>query len=96
MIGILALSYLVAINLLTWWLFSIDKKRAIRKDWRIPEKTLISAAVFGGWPAAKLAQRLLRHKNRKQPFAEKLNAVPVIWMGMVIAGLAFAAYVTMT
>ncbi|MHA6326256.1 DUF1294 domain-containing protein [Roseivivax sp. CAU 1753] len=90
MAAFLALGYLAAVNLLSWLLFFVDKRRSVRGDWRIPEKTLISVAVLGGWPAAKLAQRRLRHKTRKQPFGWVLNTVPVIWLGL--AGLIAGVY----
>ena len=78
------LLYILGINALTWALFYLDKRRAIAAAWRIPEKTLISIAVLGGWPAAKHAQRILRHKTRKQPFARVLNSVPVLWGGLAL------------
>jgi uncharacterized membrane protein YsdA (DUF1294 family) len=35
---------------------------------RTPESTLHVIALLGGWPGALLAQRIFRHKTRKQPF----------------------------
>ena len=40
--------YLIAVNVLGFSLFGIDKSRARRHAWRIPEKTLFAAAVLGG------------------------------------------------
>jgi len=63
-----AVGYLALINALTFGLFALDKRRAEARAWRIPERTLLLAALIGGTPAAMAAQQLLRHKTRKQPF----------------------------
>ena len=34
----------------------------------MPEASLHVLALMGGWPGALLAQRVVRHKTRKQPF----------------------------
>ena len=68
-------------NLIAFGLFAIDKARARAGKRRIPERTLLTAALFGGLGAA-LGQRLLRHKTRKQPFAAR--------MGLILTLHAFA------
>ena len=40
--------YLAAVNLAGFFLMGLDKWKAKHKKWRIPEKTLFAAAVFGG------------------------------------------------
>ncbi len=57
--------YFVAISCLTFWLYWHDKRRAENDGWRTPESNLHLAEVLGGWPAAFLAQRILRHKISK-------------------------------
>ncbi|HOO27336.1 MAG TPA: DUF1294 domain-containing protein, partial [Lachnospiraceae bacterium] len=41
-------SYLLGINLLGFFIMGIDKQRAKRQEWRIPETTLFSVALVGG------------------------------------------------
>ena len=48
--------------------YAMDKGRASRNAWRIPEAHLHLLALCGGWPGALAAQHLLRHKNRKPEF----------------------------
>lgn len=48
--------------------YAVDKARASRNAWRIPEANLHLIALCGGWPGALAAQHLLRHKNRKSEF----------------------------
>ncbi|RKF14204.1 DUF1294 domain-containing protein [Roseovarius spongiae] len=82
------------VNAVTFTAFRLDKNRARTQEWRIPEKTLLTMAMVGGWPAAKLAQRVLRHKTRKQPFARTLNIIGLAWLwvfGLFIAAAILTA-----
>ena len=63
---ILPASFLL--NLLTFWMYWVDKNAAQAGRWRTPESTLQLLALAGGWPGAWLAQQVLRHKSSKQPF----------------------------
>lgn len=77
-VGFLALclaGYVLVISLVAYAAFAVDKGRAERGEWRVPEATLLVLALFGGFPGAKLAQRRFRHKTRKQPFAGVLNLI---------------------
>ncbi|WP_372836020.1 DUF1294 domain-containing protein [Pontibacterium sp.] len=58
----------LALSLLTFGVYAIDKSKAKRGGWRIPEKTLHLLSLVGGWPGALLAQQLLRHKSSKTSF----------------------------
>ena len=48
--------------------YYIDKTRAIKQDWRIPESTLHFVSLVGGWGGAYIAQKLFHHKNKKASF----------------------------
>jgi uncharacterized membrane protein YsdA (DUF1294 family)/cold shock CspA family protein len=48
--------------------YAQDKAAAQSGRWRTPEATLHLMALLGGWPGALVAQGVLRHKTRKQPF----------------------------
>ncbi len=69
---------LLGISLVTILLYASDKRKAQRGKWRIPESTLHWMAFLGGWPAALVAQQLLRHKTSKKSFQR------VFWMIGVI------------
>ena len=45
-----------------------DKKRAIKKERRVPEKTLFTFAFFGASLAIYACMQLIRHKNQKPKF----------------------------
>lgn len=58
-------------------LFAHDKARARRGGRRVPERTLLFAALWGG-VGAWLACGLLRHKTRKEPFRTLLGLVAAL------------------
>lgn len=53
----------------------IDKGKAVRKSWRIPEWFLWTAALMGGSLGNVLGMYLFRHKTKKPAFALGLPAV---------------------
>ncbi|MGF9562199.1 DUF1294 domain-containing protein [Neorhizobium sp. JUb45] len=62
-----------------WW----DKQAAIEGEWRVSENTLLTLAFLGGSLGAVSAQRLLRHKTRKEPFRSIL--MTIVGLHVVIA-----------
>lgn len=60
--------YLIIINALGLLLMLIDKKKAIQKQWRIPEKALLGVGLIGGSLGCILGMRLFRHKTKKPVF----------------------------
>ncbi len=60
--------YLIFINIITYIVFAVDKRRAIRRAWRIPEATLFGLSILGGTVGGMLAMRLCRHKTRHWSF----------------------------
>ncbi len=79
----LLLGYLV-VNLIVFLMYGIDKYKAKKKLWRIPEATLIGAAVFGVF-GALAGMHFFRHKTKKLKF---FVTVPVI----LVLELAVAVY----
>lgn len=76
--------YLFAINLLTFFLYWWDKICARRQAWRVPENILLLAGLVGGSPAGFIAQRLLRHKNRKRSFQVKFWVIVLVQMAVLL------------
>jgi uncharacterized membrane protein YsdA (DUF1294 family) len=62
------LSYILIVSITTYLGYWLDKRRAKKDLWRIPEKSMHLLALLGGWPAAYLAQQIHRHKTSKRSF----------------------------
>lgn len=60
--------FYLAASLVAFIAYALDKSAARNGQWRTKENTLHLIALAGGWPGALAAQRLLRHKSRKQSF----------------------------
>ena len=62
------LSILAAVNLLAFALYGVDKVKAKKGAWRIPEATLLLVAFLGGSLGALLGMELFRHKTKHAKF----------------------------
>ena len=58
----------LVINLITFILYGVDKRRAKKGAWRIPEKTLLPGTWLLGGVGAWLAMRTFRHKTKHIAF----------------------------
>ena len=67
--------YLIGINLLTFAIFGIDKWKARKRKWRIPEDTLIWLSIVGGSIGALVGMFLFRHKTQKRKFNLGIPAI---------------------
>lgn len=85
-IALCFLAYL-AFNLFVFLVYWWDKEAARRGGWRIRESTLLLLALVGGSAGAISAQRLLRHKTRKEPFRSILLSIVILQSG-IFASLA--------
>jgi uncharacterized membrane protein YsdA (DUF1294 family)/cold shock CspA family protein len=74
--------YLVA-SAVTFVAYALDKSAAKNDQRRTPEKTLHLFALVGGWPGALAAQKLLRHKSKKQSFQIVFWATVVLNCGVL-------------
>ena len=63
---------LIAINVIAFAAFGLDKAKARAGRWRVQESTLLMLAFLGGTPGAYAGRAAFRHKTRKQPFGSRL------------------------
>lgn len=80
------LIYLILVNALAFLLMLMDKQKARKNKWRIPEATLMWTAALGGSVGALLGMYTFRHKTLHKKFSV---GIPVI----LILQLALAVYV---
>lgn len=62
------LIYFLAINFFGFLIMLIDKQRAIHKEWRIPEKTLLGVSGLGGSIGMLIGMSSFRHKTKHKKF----------------------------
>ena len=77
--------YLLAVNIVTFLLYGIDKYKAKKGKWRISEATLLTMAAIGGSIGAWAGMRLWHHKTMHKKFK---YGIPVI----IILQVALALY----
>ena len=80
----LILIYLVAMNVVTFFMYGIDKWKAKRSKWRISEATLLGLAVIGGSIGAWLGMRVWHHKTMHKKFQFGIPLIIVAQMAMII------------
>ena len=80
--------YLLAINVVTFIVYGIDKYKAKKAKWRIPEATLLLLAVLGGSIGAWMGMKVWHHKTMHKKFK---YGIPVI----LLIQIALMAYLHM-
>ena len=78
--------YLAAVNLVTFTVYGVDKAKARRGAWRVPEKTLFRLPLLGGSVGALLGMLVFRHKTKHWYF---VWGIPLI----LLAQIALAVWV---
>ena len=82
------LIYLGIINLIGFFAMFLDKRKAKRNKWRIPEKTLFLLAIIGGSLGTTFGMHVFRHKTKHWYFK---FGMPMILIIQIILILYFAA-----
>ena len=75
--------YFLVINIITFVLYGVDKRRAIKDKWRIPEATLIGLAALGGGIGALLGMITWHHKTKKWKFRILVPAFIIVWIAII-------------
>ena len=84
---LIAAAVLLVMNVAAYALMAIDKSRAKKGQWRIPEKTLfLATALFGGL-GGTLGMFMLRHKTRHWYFRLGFPALLTVQVALIAAAL---------
>ena len=74
-----SISIIIAIiNIVTFIIYGIDKYKAKKGKWRIPENSLIGLAIIGGSIGAYLGMRVWHHKTMHLKFKYGIPLIIVI------------------
>ena len=82
--GILAI-YFIVINLTGFAMMGIDKIKAVKKLWRIPESTLFVIAIIGGSIGSIIGMRIFHHKTRHWYFVFGMPLILILQILLTIA-----------
>ena len=78
------LLYLLLINAAAFVLMLVDKIKAKKNRWRIPERTLIGSAVLGGSIGALMGMYTFRHKTRHVKFTLGVPAILIAQIALTV------------
>ena len=81
--------YLIGMNLVTFIVYGIDKRKAIKHKYRIPEKRLLSLVLLGGSVGALLGMYVFRHKTKKMKFTIGLPTILISEIVLIIYFMFF-------
>ena len=84
-----AFIYVVTINVVTFFLYGIDKWRAKHSKWRIEESTLLWWAAFGGSAGALLGMKVWHHKTLHRKFKYGVPAILIAQVAVIVGIVLF-------
>lgn len=76
--------YLAIINALSFLLMLIDKQKAKRRRWRIPERTLLGVCAVGGSLGGLLGMKLFHHKTLHKQFSIGIPAMLLVQVALLV------------
>ena len=81
--------YLIVINIIGFLIMFIDKQKAKKGAWRIPEKTIFIITALGGGIGTIAGMYLFRHKTQKLNFIIGLPLITILEIILAIYYLFF-------
>ena len=75
---------LVAVNLVSFTLYGLDKLKAKKGLWRIRESTLLLIALLGGSVGALLGMEVFRHKTKHWQFKVLVPVFLVLHIALAV------------
>jgi uncharacterized membrane protein YsdA (DUF1294 family) len=80
----IVLIYLAVINVVTFFMYGIDKWKAKKSKWRIRETALLGLAVLGGSIGAWLGMKVWHHKTQHKKFKYGVPAIIIIQLALIV------------
>ena len=77
--------YILLVNILGFALMGIDKARAKKRGFRIPEATLFVVAIIGGCIGSMIGMSVFKHKTRKRYFLFGMPLILLLQIALVVA-----------
>lgn len=76
--------YLLTVNIVSFFLYGIDKYKAKKGRWRISEATLLMMAVIGGSIGAWIGMRLWHHKTMHKKFKYGIPVIIILQVALMV------------
>lgn len=76
--------YFIVINLLTFFVMWLDKRKAKKGKWRIPENTLLLFVILGGGIGGIAGMYVFHHKTQKAKFVIGFPAILICEILLII------------
>ncbi len=73
-------AYLGIMTLVGFIIMGVDKKKAEKHAWRIPEKTLFLVQILGGAIGGTIGMYTFRHKTKHWYFVIGFPAIAIAWI----------------
>ena len=80
----IVLIYLVVINVVTFFMYGIDKWKAKKSRWRISEATLLMMAIIGGSIGAWLGMKVWHHKTLHKKFKYGVSLILITQLALIL------------
>lgn len=77
-------TYLLILNVVTFFIYGIDKYKAKKSLWRIPESTLLLLAAVGGSVGAYFGMKVWHHKTLHKKFKYGVPIILLLHLGLFI------------
>lgn len=81
---VLLVIYLFIVNIVGFCAMGVDKSRAKRSAWRIPERTLFLLAAFGGSIGVWGGMYAFRHKTKHMSFVLGIPLILVVHLLLIL------------
>lgn len=80
--------YVLIMSIIGFLSMYIDKRKAIKHQWRIPEKTLFIIALLGGSIGSNLGMTICRHKTKHWYFVIGMPVILILQI-IIVIGVGF-------
>lgn len=92
-VTLVIIGFFLLLNLFGFMLMGIDKRKAVKQAWRIPESTLFAVAIIGGSLGSWIGMYTFRHKTQHKVF---VIGIPIIFSIHLILTIIFVFFTPYT
>lgn len=71
--------YILILSVVAFFAYGLDKRKAIKNKWRIPEKFLLGICLLGGFVGGFAGMQVFRHKTKHWYFHAVVIISLLLW-----------------